>query len=115
LYCNANANRKPLKILDGTNHKVATLRELAIVHENYPDFQGEGIAVARRVEAMLDDSIIDTHSLLSNRAASFNDWRFSKKSLQGSARLSRFAKFPMLKSAGISVVLTSYHSQHAIL
>jgi hypothetical protein len=66
-------------------------------------------------EAMLDDAIIDTHSLLSNRAASFNDWRFSKKSLQGSARLSRFAKFPMLKSAGISVVLTSDHSQHAIL
>jgi len=52
----------------------------------------------------------DTHNLLSNRAASFSDWRFPKKSLHGAARRSRFAKFPMLKSEGISAGLTSDHS-----
>ena len=49
LYCNANANRKPLKILDGTNYKVASLRELAKFTKNDPDFEGEGIAVTMRI------------------------------------------------------------------
>ena len=49
------------------------------------------------------------YSLFTAAIASFSDCRLSKKSLQGSARLSRMAKFPMLKSEGTSVGLTSDH------
>ncbi len=42
LYCNANAKGKPLKMLVGTNYKIASLQELAIVHEKESGFLARG-------------------------------------------------------------------------
>ena len=49
----------------------------------------------------------DTYSILSSRAASLSVCGVLKKSLQGLARFKSFAKFPMLKSEGMSVGFTS--------